>query len=85
MSANLPIEWADKKNSPLLADFIAKYGAEYCMTAEEINQLRNAVNEMAVIQQSTFLGAAEPASMPAGTGNRYWSAIVPGTYTNYGG
>lgn len=85
MSANLPILWADKKNSPLLADLIAKYGAEYCMTAEEMNQLKNAVNEMALIQQSTFLGAAEPTSMPAGTGNRYWSAIVPGTYTNYGG
>ncbi|MFV8268442.1 SGNH/GDSL hydrolase family protein [Flavobacterium sp. GT2N3] len=85
MSANLPLIWADKKNSPLLADFIAKYGAEYCMTAEEINQLRNAVNEMAVIQQSTFLGAAEPAFTPAGTGTAYWLAIKPGTYANYGG
>lgn len=84
MSANLPINWADKKNSPLLADFIAKYGAEYCMTAEEINQLRNAVNEMAVIQQSTFLGAAEPAFTPTGTGRAYWLAIKPGTYANHG-
>ena len=85
MSSILPITWNDKKNSPLLADFIAKHGAEYCMTAEEINQLRDAVNEMAVIQQSIYLGTAEPTSMPAGTGNRYWTAIVPGTYTNYGG
>lgn len=84
MSANLPIEWADKKNSPLLADFIAKYGAEYCMTAEEINQLKNAVNEMAVIQQSTFLGAAEPTFTPAGTGRAYWIAVKPGTYANHG-
>ena len=85
MSANLPINWADKKNSPLLADFIAKHGSEYCMTAEEINQLRNAVNEMAVIQQSTFLGTAEPATTPAGTGRAYWIALKSGTYPNYGG
>lgn len=84
MSANLPILWADKKNSPLLADFIAKYGSQYCMTAEEINQLRDAVNEMAVIQQSTFLGAAEPAFTPAGTGRAYWIAVKPGTYANHG-
>ena len=85
MSANLPINWADKKNSPILADFIAKYGPEYCMTAEEINQLRNAVNEMVVIQQSTFLGAAEPTFTPAGTGRAYWIAVKPGTYPNHGG
>lgn len=84
MSANLPIEWADKKNSPLLADFIAKYGSEYCMTAEEINQLRDAVNEMAVIQQSTFLGTAEPTFIPAGTGRAYWISLKPGTYPNHG-
>lgn len=83
MSANLPILWADKKNSPLLADFIAKYGAEYCMTAEEINQLRNAVNEMAEIQQSTFLGTAEPTFIPEGTGRAYWIALKPGTYPNH--
>jgi lysophospholipase L1-like esterase len=85
MSSILPLTWNDKKNSPLLADFIAKYGAEYCMTAEEINQLRDAVNEMGEIQQSVFLGAAEPASTPAGTGNAYWEVITPGTYTLYGG
>ena len=84
MSANLPINWADKKNSPLLADFIAKYGSEYCMTAEEINQLRDAVNEMAVIQQSTFLGTAEPTAIPAGTGRAYWIALKQGTYPNHG-
>jgi lysophospholipase L1-like esterase len=85
MSNNLPINWADKKNSPLLADFIDKYGSEYCMTAEEINQLRDAVNEMAVIQQSTFLGSAEPTFVPAGTGRAYWIAVIPGTYPNHGG
>lgn len=84
MSSNLPINWADKKNSPVLADFIAKYGAEYCMTAEEINQMRDAVNEMAVIQQSIFLGAAEPTFTPTGTGRAYWIATKPGTYTNHG-
>lgn len=85
MSTNLPINWPDKKNSPLLADSIAKYGSEYSMTAGEINQLRDAVNEMAVVQQSVFLGAAEPTFTPTGTGRAYWLAIKPGTYTNHGG
>jgi hypothetical protein len=84
MSSNLPLTWNNKKNSPLLADFIAKYGAEYCMTAEEINQLRDAVNAMLVIQQSTFMGIAEPLQTPSGTGNRYWVAILQGKYTNFG-
>jgi len=81
----LPLNWTDKKNSSLLADFIAKHGAEYCMTAEEINQMRDAVNEMAVIQQSVCLGTAEPTDTPAGTGSNYWEVITPGTYTKFGG
>ena len=82
---SLLINWADKKNSANLAEFIEKYGAQYCMTAEEINQLRDAVNAMGVIQQSTFMGTAEPGATPTGTGNRYWTAVAPGTYTNFGG
>jgi len=82
---SLPLTWADKRNSLALADFIAKHGAEYCMTAEEINEMRDAVNEMAVIQQSVCLGPAEPTDTPAGTGANYWEVIVPGTYTNFGG
>jgi hypothetical protein len=85
MSTNLPILWANKINSPALADFIATHGPEYCMSAEEINQLRDAVNEMAVIQQSVCLGIAEPADTPTGTGANYWEVITPGTYTNFGG
>ena len=85
MSSILPITWNDKKNSPLLADFIAKHGPEFCMTAEEINQLKNAVNEMAAIQKTTFLGVAEPTDTPAGTGRGYWEVITPGTYTSFGG
>jgi hypothetical protein len=85
MSSNLPLTWNNKKNSPLLADFIAKYGAEYCMTAEEINQLRDAVNEMGEIQNTTFLGVAEPADVPTGTGRGYWEVITPGPYPNHGG
>lgn len=85
MSANLPILWNDKKNSKELEAFLAQYGPEYCFSAEEINQLRDAVNEMGVIQQSTFIGTAEPAATPTGTGNRYWTAVSPGTYTNFGG
>lgn len=47
---SLPLTWADKINSPSLADFIEKHGAEYCMTAEEINEMRDAVNEICVVQ-----------------------------------
>lgn len=85
MSANLPLTWIDKKNSPELEAFLKQYGDQYYMTAEQINQLRDAVNEMAVIQQSTFLGAAEPTFTPAGTGRAYWIAVKPGTYANHGG
>jgi len=85
MSANLPILWADKKNRSELQAFLVQFGIEYYLTAEEINQLRDAVNEMSVIQQSTYLGTIEPASTPTGVGNRYWTAVTPGTYTNFGG
>ena len=85
MIANLPILWADKINSPELKAVLSQYGPEYCFSAEEINQLRNAVNEMAVIQQATFMGTAEPATTPTGIGNRYWTAVTPGPYTNFGG
>ncbi|MFA9191118.1 SGNH/GDSL hydrolase family protein [Flavobacterium sp. FZUC8N2.13] len=78
------LNWADKKNSPNLADFITKYGSEYCLTAEEINAMRDAVNEMATIQQSVFLGTAEPDYTPTGNGRGYWIAIKAGTYANYG-
>jgi hypothetical protein len=84
MSDNLPLNWSDKINSPELEAFIKQYGDKYYMTAEQINQLRDAVNEMAVIQQSTFLGAAEPTFTPAGTGRAYWLAVKPGTYANHG-
>ncbi len=50
MSANLPLTWQDKKNSPELEAFLKQYGDEYYWTAEQINQMRDAVNEMAVIQ-----------------------------------
>lgn len=85
MSANLPILWADKEDSPELKAYLEQFSNKYYFTAAEINQLRDAVNEMAVIQQSTFMGTAEPAATPAGTGNRYWTAVSPGTYANFGG
>jgi hypothetical protein len=85
MNSNLPLNWANKINSPLSADFIAKHGAEYCMTAEEINQLRDAVNEMAVVQQSVFMGVVIPTDTPTGTGARFWFSVIAGTYTNFGG
>ena len=46
MSAFLPLEWEDKVNSPELLAFLQQYGAEHYLSAEDINQLRNAVNEL---------------------------------------
>lgn len=85
MSANLPILWADKEDSPELKAYLEQFSNKYYFTATEINQLRDAVNEMAVIQQSTSLGIAEPTDTPTGTGRNYWEVITPGTYTNFGG
>jgi hypothetical protein len=45
MSDNLPLNWSDKINSPELEAFIKQYGDKYYMTAEQINQLRDAVNK----------------------------------------
>lgn len=85
MSTVLPLTWLDKKNSPELEAFLKQYGDQYVMTAEEINQLRDAVNEMAVIQQSTFFGVAEPTDPNTSIGAGYWEVITPGTYPNHGG
>jgi hypothetical protein len=85
MSENLPILWEDKINSPELKAYLKQFGKNGYMTAEEVNQLRDAVNEMSLIQKSTFLGVAEPADVPTGTGRGYWEVITPGTYTNHGG
>jgi hypothetical protein len=46
MSNNLPLEWDDKKNNPELLAFLQQYGAKEYLSAEEINQMRNAVNEL---------------------------------------
>jgi hypothetical protein len=85
MSANLPILWEDKVNSPELEAYLKQFGKNGYMTAEEINQLRDAVNEMALVQKSNLLGTAEPTDTPTGTGRGYWEIITPGTYTNFGG
>ena len=46
MSDNLPILWEDKVNNPELLAFLEQYGSAEYLTAEEINQLRDAVNEL---------------------------------------
>jgi hypothetical protein len=46
MSTNLPIAWEDKVNSPELLAFLQQYGPETYLTAEEINQIRDAINEI---------------------------------------
>ena len=46
MSDNLPILWENKVNNPELLAFLQQYGSAEYLTAEEINQLRDAVNEL---------------------------------------
>ena len=46
MSDNLPILWENKVNNPELLAFLEQYGSAEYLTAEEINQLRDAVNEL---------------------------------------
>ena len=38
------IDWADKINSPELEAFLDQFGEEYYLSAEEINQIRDAIN-----------------------------------------
>ena len=46
MSNNLPILWVNKVNNPELLAFLEQYGSAEYLTAEEINQMRDAVNEL---------------------------------------
>ena len=55
------------------------------VSESQILDLQNKLEDALIIQQSTFMGTAEPAATPTGTGNRYWVAVTPGTYTNFGG
>jgi hypothetical protein len=43
--SNLPITWQDKVNSPELVAFLQQYGEEMYLSAEEINLIRDAINE----------------------------------------
>lgn len=46
MSNNLPLEWEDKENNPELVAFLAQYGTKEYLAADEINQMRDAINEL---------------------------------------
>jgi len=63
----------------------------YDGTAETLDTKIDAVLEEALLKidsklaDVTYMGTAEPGDTPTGTGNRYWTAVTPGTYTNFGG
>jgi hypothetical protein len=44
--SNLPINWQDKVNSPELLAYLQQFGEKSYLSAEEINQLRDAINEL---------------------------------------
>lgn len=48
MSTNLPITFEDKINSAELLAYIQQFGEHTYLTAEEINQIRDAINELAL-------------------------------------
>ena len=43
---HLPIIWEDKVNSPELLAFLQQYGEKHYLSAEEINKIRDAINEL---------------------------------------
>ena len=55
MSDNLPLEWQDKENNAELLAFLQQYGNKEYLTAEEINQLRDAINELYEIVEKSLL------------------------------
>lgn len=44
MTENLLLNWEDKINSPDLEAFLAQFGAQYYLSAEEINAIRDKIN-----------------------------------------
>ena len=54
------------------------------ISESQIIELQNKLEDALIIQQSTFMGTAEPTDTPTGTGNRYWVAVTPDTYLNHG-
>lgn len=68
MSDNLPILWKDKINNPELLAFLQQYGSAEYLTAEEINQLRDAVNELFQINSTAnnkTVSLTTPVGVPA--------------------
>ncbi|MDR6844494.1 hypothetical protein [Flavobacterium granuli] len=67
MSSNLPVNWLDKVNSPELLAFLQQYGEETYLSAEEINQIRDALNELfdntpSNYSQIVYVNANTPAA-----------------------
>jgi hypothetical protein len=63
MSEFLPIEWEDKVNSPELLAFLQQFGNEHYLSAEEINQLRDALNEIGFPDKVIKAGEVNIASL----------------------
>jgi len=64
MSNNLPLEWNDKVNNPELLAFLAQYGSTEYLTAGEINQIRDAINE--VFSEATARNKTVSLTIPSG-------------------
>jgi hypothetical protein len=86
MSNLLPLTWEYKKNSPELEAYFKQFGSKFYFTAEEINALRDSMNELFYVFQGAtdFKGAIDlTTAVPTVPG--YFIPTVSGTYANFGG
>ncbi|WP_026730192.1 hypothetical protein [Flavobacterium denitrificans] len=86
MDPLLPITFADKINSPEILAIMQKLQANTYFKAEEINWLKNAINELhdRSLANPTFKGDIN-LSTPAPEVTGIYVPTQSGTYTNFGG
>lgn len=86
MIDNLPLNWPNKENSPELEAYFKQFGKKYYFTAEEINELRDSMNQMygEFMANTDFIQAIDLSS-PAPTLPGIYIPTQAGTYPNYGG
>lgn len=85
--SNLPIEFEDKENSPELLAFLEQYGPTKYLSAEEINKIRDCINELADRNPSRgyWNAATNTPELENGIGRPgdYFEVSVPGENFSY--
>lgn len=84
MSTLLPLAWENKENKPELESYVAQFGARFFLTAEEINELRDAMNELfATFQGATSFKGIINLATPVPTDPGLYFPEEGGTYTGW--